>query len=164
MKTKFATVDAYLDSLPEDRRAAIAAVRATIRKSVPKGIEEGIQYGMIGYYVPHSLYPKGYHCDPKEPLPFLSLASQKSHMAIYMFCLYLQSDWKEQFVAEYLASPEHIASGKKLDMGASCVRFKKIEELPLRVISQAIKRIKLKEFIAVYESILGPRNAQKRKK
>lgn len=163
MKTKFATVDAYLDSLPEDRRAAIDAVRATIRKSVPKGIEEGIQYGMIGYYVPHSLYPKGYHCDPKEPLPFLSLASQKSHMAIYMFCLYLQSDWKEQFVAEYLASPEHIASGKKLDMGASCVRFKKIEDLPLRVISQAIKRIKLKEFIAVYESILGPRNAQKRK-
>lgn len=161
MKTKFATVDAYLDSLPEDRRAAIDAVRATIRKSVPKEIEEGIQYGMIGYYVPHSLYPKGYHCDPKEPLPFLSLASQKSHMAIYMFCLYLQSDWKEQFVAEYLASPEHIASGKKLDMGASCVRFKKIEDLPLRVISQAIKRIKLKEFIAVYESILGPRNAPK---
>lgn len=163
MKTTFASVDAYLANLPEDRRVAIEAVIATIRKSVPKGIEEGIQYGMIGYYVPHSRYPNGYHCDPNEPLPFISLASQKSHMAIYMFCLYLQSEWKEQFVAEYLASPEHIASGKKLDMGASCVRFKKLEDLPLRVIGQAIKRIKLKDFIAAYESSIGPRNAPKRK-
>ncbi|MBM3964450.1 MAG: DUF1801 domain-containing protein [Planctomycetes bacterium] len=164
MRTTFATVDAYLASLPDDRRSAIETVRANLRKSMPKGIEEGIQYGMIGYYVPHSLYPNGYHCDPKEPLPFISLASQKSHMAIYMFCLYLQSDWKEQFVAEYSASPEHIASGKKLDMGASCVRFKKLEDLPLRVIGQAIKRIKLKDFIAAYESSIGPRNAPKRKK
>jgi len=164
MKTTFANVDTYLANLPEDRRVAIDAVRATVRKSVPKGIEEGIQYGMIGYYVPHSLYPNGYHCDPKEPLPFISLASQKSHMAIYMFCLYLQSEWKEQFVAEYLASPEHIASGKKLDMGASCVRFKKIEDLPMRVIGQAIQRIKLKDFIAAYESSIGPRNAPQRKK
>lgn len=163
MKTTFASVDAYLANLPEARRVAIEAVIATIRKSVPKGIEEGIQYGMIGYYVPHSRYPNGYHCDPNEPLPFISLASQKSHMAIYMFCLYLQSEWKEQFVAEYLASPEHIASGKKLDMGASCVRFKKLEDLPLRVIGQAIKRIKLKDFIAAYESSIGPRNAPKRK-
>jgi hypothetical protein len=163
MKTTFANVDTYLANLPEDRRVAIDAVRATVRKSVPKGIEEGIQYGMIGYYVPHSLYPNGYHCDPKEPLPFISLASQKSHMAIYMFCLYLQSEWKEQFVAEYLASPEHIASGKKLDMGASCVRFKKIEDLPMRVIGQAIKRMKLKDFIAAYESSIGPRNAPQRK-
>jgi len=163
MKTTFANVDTYLANLPEDRRVAIDAERATVRKSVPKGIEEGIQYGMIGYYVPHSLYPNGYHCDPKEPLPFISLASQKSHMAIYMFCLYLQSEWKEQFVAEYLASPEHIASGKKLDMGASCVRFKKIEDLPMRVIGQAIKRIKLKDFIAAYESSIGPRNAPQRK-
>ena len=164
MKTTFANVDAYLANLAEDRRIAIEAVRATIRKSAPKGIEEGIQYGMIGYYVPHSLYPSGYHCDAKEPLPFISLASQKSHMAIYMFCLYLHSDWKDQFVAEYLASPEHIASGRKLDMGASCVRFKKIEDLPLRVISQAIKRIKLKDFIDAYESSIGPRNAPQRKK
>ena len=88
MASQFATVEDYLASLPDDRREAIAAVRAVILKNLPKGFEEGIQYNMIGYYVPHSLYPAGYHCNPSEPLPFISLASQKSHMAVYMFCIY----------------------------------------------------------------------------
>lgn len=84
-----ATVEAYLAALPEARRAALSAVRAAIRRALPKGYAEGIQYGMIGWFVPHSIYPAGYHCDPKQPLPFASLASQKSHLAIYLFCTYL---------------------------------------------------------------------------
>tara|TARA_R110002049_G_scaffold72490_3_gene187264 strand:+ start:29284 stop:29802 length:519 start_codon:yes stop_codon:yes gene_type:complete len=146
MQSKAKTVKAYLDELSPDRRQAIEAVRRVIRKNLPQGIEEGMQYGMIGYFVPHRIYPGGYHCDPTQPLPFASLASQKNHMAIYLFCLYTMDEHREWFTQAWRAS------GKKLDMGKSCVRFKKIDDVPLAVVGQAIGRISTKKFIAMYEA------------
>ena len=139
------TVAQYLASLPKDRRDALKAVRKTVLDNLPKGYEEGIQYGMIGYFVPHSLYPSGYHCDPKQPLPFAQLASQKNHMAIYLMCIYNDAEHQQKFRDEWAET------GKKLDMGKSCVRFKKLEDLPLTVIGRAIKRATVKKFIAHYE-------------
>ncbi|MCC6130446.1 MAG: DUF1801 domain-containing protein, partial [Acidobacteria bacterium] len=128
MQSKAPTVDEYLASLPEDRRAALAAVRDVIRKNLDPSYEEGMQYGMIGYYVPHSVYPAGYHCDPKQPLPFAGLASQKGHMSLYLMCVYGDSEQEKWFREEWAKT------GKKLDMGKSCVRFKKVEDLALGVI------------------------------
>jgi hypothetical protein len=158
MKSTAATVEQYLAELPEDRREAIQTVRATILKNLPNGYEEGMQYGMIGYYVPHSLYPPGYHCDPKQPLPYASLASQKNHMAIYLMCVYGNAE-QETWFREAWAK-----TGKKLDMGKSCVRFKKIEDLPLKVIGQAIKRVPVKNLIAHYESALQDSRARRARK
>jgi hypothetical protein len=148
MQSKAATVEQYLAELPEDRREAVQAVRQTILKNLPKGCQEGMQYGMIGYFLPHSVYPPGYHCDPKQPLPFAYLASQKNYISVYLGCVY--------------ADPEHEAwfreawakTGKKLDMGKSCVRFKKLDDVPLNVIGQAIKRVSVKKFIERYESAI----------
>ena len=125
MQSKAKTVKEYLAELPADRRKAIEEVRKTILKHLPKGYVEIMQYGMIGYAVPLSLYPQGYHCKKDEPLPFISLASQKNNMTLYMFCLYLEKKDAERFQKEYKAS------GKKLDMGKSCIRFKKVEDLML---------------------------------
>jgi len=146
MPTKPATVEDYLAAVPEDRREALEAVRKVILKNLPKGYEEGIQYGMIGYFVPHSVYPDGYHCDPKQPLPFASIASQKNHMGLYLFCIYCDPEGKDRFVRDWKAT------GRKLDMGASCIRFKKLEDVPLEVIGAAIKRTPVKDFIAFYEA------------
>ena len=120
MQSKAKTVAKYLAELPEDRRAAISKIRAVIRKNLPNGYKEGMQYGMIGYFVPHSIFPDGYHCDPKQPLPFASLASQKNHMALYLMCIYGSESHKAWFKEAWEKT------GKKLDMGKSCVRFKKL--------------------------------------
>jgi hypothetical protein len=150
-----ATVDAYLAALPADRRAAIEAVRAVILKNLPPGYEEGMQYGMIGYYVPHSIYPAGYHCNPKEPLPFINLGSQKSHMALYLMCVYGDGDLNRWFVEEYQKS------GKKLDMGKACLRFKKLEDLPLSVIGRTVARVPVAAYVAKYEAqVPGARKAK----
>ena len=117
-----------------------------IRKNLPKGYEEGMQYGMIGYYVPHSVYPDGYHCDPRQPLPFASVASQKNHMAIYLMCIYGMESHREWFTRAWTAT------GRKLDMGKGCVRFKRIEDVPLEVVGEAIARVPVKEFLAFYEA------------
>ena len=146
MQSKATTVEQYLAELPEDRREALQAVRTAILKNLPKGYEEGMQYGMIGYFVPHSLYPPGYHCDPKQPLPFAGLASQKNHMSIYLMCIYGDSQHEAWFREAWTKT------GKKLDMGKSCVRFKKIDDVPLTVVGQAIKRVPTKKFIEHYES------------
>jgi hypothetical protein len=145
MNRDAATVTEYLAGLPEDRRRALEAVRKVIRKNLPKGYQEGMQYGMIGYFVPHSVYPAGYHCDPRQPLPFAGLASQKNHMSLYLCSAY--------------ASPEHeswfrkawTADGRKLDMGKACVRFKKLEDVPLEVVGEAVRRMPVKEFVRIYE-------------
>lgn len=150
MQSKAKTVKQYLAELPDDRREALQAVRAAILKSLPKGYEEGMMYGAIGYYVPHSIYPPGYHCDPKLPLPFAGLASQKNYLTMSLMCVY--------------ADPEHgawfrdawVKAGKKLDMGKACVRFKKADDVPLKVVGQAVKRVPVKKFIAVYESAVKP--------
>ncbi len=146
MQSKATSVEQYLSELPADRRRAIEAVRAVILKNLDKDYEEGIQYGMIGYYVPHRVYPAGYHCDPTQPLPFAGLASQKNHMAIYLMCVYGESDHSNWFRQAWART------GKKLDMGKSCVRFKKIDDLALDVIGEAIKRVPAKKYIAVCES------------
>lgn len=157
MTSQATTVKEYLASLPEDRRAAISAVRDVILKNLPAGYEEGMQYGMIGYYVPPNIFPAGYHCDPKVPLPFASLASQKNHMAVYLMCVYGDEATREWFEKEYRAS------GKKLDMGKSCVRFKKLDDLPLEVIGKAIARVPVARYIARYEAVLQEMKSRKKK-
>jgi len=145
VQSKAKTVEQYLADLPPERREAIDAVRKVILKNLPDGFEETMQYGMISYVVPFKLFPAGYHCDPNQPLCFASLASQKNHMAIYLMTIYGHKDTENWFVKAYKAT------GKKLDMGKSCVRFKKLEDLPLDVIGQAIARVPVDKYIAAYE-------------
>lgn len=156
MQSKATTVDAYLEALPKDRREALQAVRKVILSNLDKDYEEGMQYGMIGYFVPHKVYPDGYHCDPKQPLPFAGLASQKGHMSLYLMCIYGSPEQEEWFRTAWAKS------GKTLDMGKSCVRFKKLEDLPLDVIGQAIKRVPAKKLIKNYEAAV--KDVGKRKK
>ena len=151
MTSKAKTVEEYLKNLPEDRRAAISAVRKVILANLPKGYEECMSYGMIGYVVPHSIYPAGYHCDPKLPMPFANLASQKNHMALYLMCCYGDPATERWFRKAWSAA------GKKLDMGKSCVRFKKLEDVSLEVIGQLIARVPVKNYIARIEKVLGER-------
>lgn len=145
-----AEVRAYLDGLPSERRAALEAIRAAIAEHIDPAFEEGIQYGMLAYYLPHSRYPAGYRCDPKQPLPFASVASQKKHIGLYLFCLYLDGEEIERFRAAWLAT------GQRLDMGKSCVRVRKLEELPLDVLAAHFARIRADDFVRTYEASLTP--------
>ena len=149
MQSKATTVEQYLAELPADRREAIQAVRAVIKKNLDKDYEEGMQYGMIGYFVPHRVFPAGYHCDPRQPLPFAALASQKNYMSVYLMSVYGESDEEKAFRAAWAKT------GKKLDMGKCCVRFKKLEDLALDVIAEAIRRVPAKAYIAHYQSVMG---------
>ncbi|MHC4953076.1 MAG: DUF1801 domain-containing protein [Planctomycetota bacterium] len=133
-KPKPTTVKQYLDSLPDDRRKAIQKVRAAVNKGLPKGYKEGIQYGIIGWFVPHSIFPSGYHCDPKQPVPFAGLASQKNYMSLYLMCVYGDKQHETWFVKEWKKT------GKKLDMGKSCVRFKSVDDVPLDVVKATKKK------------------------
>jgi Domain of unknown function (DU1801) len=147
MQSKAKTVAEYLDELPADRRAVIEVVRAVILKNLDKGFQESMQYGGIGYNVPHTLYPPGYHCDPKQPLPFGGLASQKNHMAVYLMSVYGGDEaWFRQAWGK---------TGKKLDMGKCCVRFKKLEDVALEVIGEAVKRVSAKAYVEKYEATLA---------
>lgn len=146
MQSKAKTVPEYLAELPAERRAAVQAVRNVILKNLDKRYGEGMSYGMIGYYVPHSVYPAGYHCDPKLPLPFAGLASQKNHMSLYIMSIYA-SPSEEKWLRDQFAR-----AGKKLDMGKCCVRFKKLEDLPLDVIGEAIRRVPVERHIEFYET------------
>lgn len=148
MQSKATTVAEYLKELPDDRRKAIEAVRKVVLKNLPKGYEEGIQYGMIGYYVPHSLYPKGYHCDPKQPVPFIGLASQKNYMSLYLMCTWGDPKKKERFLSDYAKT------GKKIDMGSSCVKFKQVDDLALDIIGKLIASVPVDRYIASYEKII----------
>jgi hypothetical protein len=153
MKSSATTVEAYLAALPEDRRLAIEAVRKVILDNLDDGYEEGIQYGMIGYYVPHRVYPAGYHCDPKQPLPFAALASQKGYMSVYLMCIYGHAalrSWFEKAWAD---------AGKKLDMGKSCVRFKKLDDLALDVLGEAIRQVPARKYVEYVESALSAARA-----
>ncbi len=157
MKSEAKTVAAYLASLPADRRAAISAVRAVVRKNLDRDYEEGIQYGMIGWYVPHSLFPAGYHTDPKQPLPFAALASQRNHMALYMMGVYCGcSDGKDGETADVKwLKTQWAKTGKKLDMGKACLRFKKLDDLALDVVGAAIKRIPAKVYVKRYTQVMA---------
>src|SRR3954454_7444475 len=140
------TVAQYLAALPADRRAAISAVRNTINKNLPNGYEEGMQFGMIGWYVPLSLYPAGYGENRKVPLPLVALASQKSGMVLHFLCFYGHPTLSSWFTSEYKKS------GKKLDMGKGCVRFKKLDDLALDVVGRTIARVPVDEHVANYRA------------
>jgi len=147
MQSKATTVQQYLAELPADRRSAIESVRAVILKNLDPVFEEGMQYGMIGYYVPHQVYPPGYHCNPKQPLPFGGLASQKHHMSVYLGCVY--GPERERRFREAWAK-----TGKKLDMGKCCIRFRKLDDLALDLIGEAIRCVSARGFIKEYESLI----------
>lgn len=153
VSSKATTVKEYLASLPDDRRKEVEAVRKVILKHLPKGMKESMQYGMIGYVVPLSLYPAGYDVKrkEKEPLPYVALAAQKNYMALYMMNLYGNPKVDKWFRDAYKKS------GKKLDMGKGCVRFKSVDDLPLDVIAKAVGITTVKEHIATYEKARGKR-------
>lgn len=150
MQSKVKTVAEYLDYLPEDRKKVITQLRNTFKKNLPKGFEEQMSYGMIGYVVPHKLYPAGYHVTPKLPLPFVNIASQKNHIAVYH--MGMQGDLREWFEKEWKKHSE-----KKLDMGGSCIRFKKAEDVPLKLFTELAKKMTPKDWIEKYESYLKNR-------
>lgn len=146
MKYKAATPEEYVVQLPEDRKEVIEKLRSVILKNLPEGFEEGINYGMIGYYVPHSIYPDGYHCTPELPLPFMSIASQKNSVNVYHSGIYADKDLYEWFVDEYSKY-----SQRKLDMGKSCIRFKKLDEIPYKLIGELCRKLSVEQWIKMYE-------------
>ncbi len=157
MPDKPITITQYFAALPKDRRDALKAVRKVIRENLDAGYAEVVQNGAIGYVIPHSVYPPGYHCDPTQPLPYLGLASQKNHMGIYLFCVY-SSEAEQRWFREAWAK-----TGKKLDMGKSCVRFRKIEDVALDVIGKTVKRTPVKKFLAHYEATLAETRRSRKK-
>jgi hypothetical protein len=146
MQSKAATPQEYIDTLPADRKHAMSELRKVILKNLPEGFSEGMGYGMMGYSVPHSLYPKGYHCDPKQPLPFMGMASQKNFIAVYHMGIYADKKLLDWFIAEY---PKH--SKTKLDMGKSCIRFKKVDQIPFELIGQLASKMTPQDWIETYE-------------
>lgn len=152
MKANGTTVKEILNNLPEDRAVPFNKLHEVIVKNIPKGFEAAISYGGLGYVIPHSLYPDGYHCKPSEPLPFAGIASQKDSINFYHMGIYADPKLLKWFVSEY---PKH--SKQKLDMGKSCVRFKKMEEIPYKLIAELMKKISAKDWIAKYESIYKPK-------
>src|SRR4051794_411384 len=155
MQSSAKTVQEYLKELPADRREAINTVRGVILANLPKGYEECMSYGMIGYVVPHRIYPKGYQCNPKLPLPFVNLASQKSHMAIYLMCCYCDPKLKAWL------EKAGKAAGKKFNMGGGCLRFKKLEDVPLKVIGQLVASLPVDVYIRRIEKVFAE-NAEAR--
>lgn len=146
MQSKATTPEAYIESLSEERRHVIAELRRVIRKNLPKGFSEVMSYGMLGYVIPHTLYPSGYYCDPKLPLPFLGIASQKNFIAVYHMGIYADKKLLKWFTDEY---PKHTKA--KLDMGKSCMRFKKMDTIPYKFIGELASKITAKEWITLYE-------------
>jgi len=149
MRSDAVTVEEYLDSLPDDRREAISSLRKVFKKNLPKGFKETMGYGMIGYVVPYSLYPAGYHCTPELPLPFMNIASQKNFIAVYHMGLYGDANLLQWFTDEYIKSV-----GKKPDMGKSCIRFKKPELIPFDLFGKLASKISPEKWIEMYEKML----------
>lgn len=138
----------YINKLPEDRKAVMEKLRKCIVENIPEGFDEIIAYGMIGYVVPHTIYPKGYPCNPKEPLPFMSIASQKNFIALYHMGIYSDDNLKSWFVQEY---PKYVKT--KLDMGKSCIRFKNINNIPYELIGELSKKITVEQWINIFEKL-----------
>lgn len=149
MQSKATTIEAYLEELPEERKEIMRALRDTINGHLPAGFSEGMGYGMLGWAVPHSIYPSGYHCNPEVPLPFLSIASQKNFIAVYHMGLYADDTLLQWFTEAY---PNY--SKTKLDMGKSCIRFKKPETIPLELIAELCTKMTPEEWIRLYEKQL----------
>ena len=149
MQSKAKTPDQYIKELPEERKEIMAKLRKTILDNLPLGFEEQINYGMLGYVVPHTKYPDGYHCDPKLPLPFINLASQKNHIGFYHMGIYSDPKLMDWFTAEY---PKH-ASGK-LDMGKSCIRFKNMNKIPFELLGELVRKMTPDQWISRYEAVV----------
>ena len=149
MQYKATSPEDYINQVPEERQETLKKLRKTIKENLPKGFEEGMQYNFISYFVPHSVYPDGYHCNPKEPLPFMSFASQKNSINFYHMGIYAKKELLDWFVSEY---PNHCK--RKLDMGKSCIRFKKIEEIPYKLIGELVSKTTVNEWINTYESVI----------
>ena len=145
MQSTAATVDEYNASLPEERKNAITKLRKIIKKSLPKGFEEVMSYGMINYVVLHSIYPSGYHCNPKLPLPFINIGSQKNYIVLHHMGVYASANLLDWFVTEY----EKVQS--KLDMGKGCIRFKKPEEIPFELFGELAKKVTVQQWIDIIE-------------
>ncbi|MNX37404.1 hypothetical protein D3C86_677100 [compost metagenome] len=146
MQSSALTVEDYLKEIPEERKPYFYKLRETIVKNIPDGFVEQMSYGMIGFVVPHSIYPDGYHCTPKLPLPFINIASQKNFIALYHMGLYADKELLNWFVEEY---PKY--SSQKLDMGKGCIRFKKLEQIPYDLIAQLMQKITVQHWISSYE-------------
>lgn len=146
MQSKALTIEEYLTELPAERKAVVEKLRNAIKENLPTGFQEVMSYGMLGYVVPHSIYPNGYHCSPKLPLPFLSLASQKNFIALYHMGIYGKKELLDWFVSEF---PKHTKT--KLDLGKSCIRFKKMEDIPFDLIGELATKISVEDWIAIYE-------------
>ncbi|WP_409228298.1 iron chaperone [Gudongella sp. SC589] len=149
MDYEFKTVEEYLEKLPEDRREIMEMLRELILSNLPEGFVETISYGMISYVVPHSIYPKGYHVNPKEPLPFMSLASQKNHIAIYHSGIYMIPELEKWFREEY---SKRVST--KLDIGKSCIRFKNPKKIPYELLEELFMKISVGEYVDLYEKSL----------
>ena len=147
MQSKALTPQEYIESLPDDRKVAMMELRQIILKNLPKGFKEEMSYGMLGYVIPHSLYPKGYHCDPKLPLPFLAIASQKNFIAIYHMGIYADNKLLKWFTDAFSKQ-----SKNKLDMGKSCIRFKKPEQIPFKLIGELATKMTVNDWIKTYEN------------
>jgi hypothetical protein len=151
MQSQAQTVEEYLSELPAERQAAVRTLRDTLRAALPPGFEERMNYGMVGYVVPHSLYPAGYHCDPKAPLPFMGLASQKASVNLYHMGLYA-----DPALLAWFTEAHATASKRKLDMGKSCIRYKKPEDMPLALLAELAGKMTVEAWIALYEGQLKP--------
>jgi len=147
MQSKATTPDQYIAEIPEDRKEVMQKLRDVTLKSLPKGFEEQMSYGMLGYVVPHSIYPNGYHCNTKDPLPFFAIASQKNSINIYHMMVYADKNLHDWFSAEY---PKYCKS--KLDMGKSCIRFKKMNDIPFELIGELLSKVSVEQWIEQYES------------
>ena len=147
MQIQAVSIEDYISKIPEDRQEGFKKLFDIISRNLPEGFEESLSYGMVGWAVPLKTYPAGYHCTPGSPLPFINLASQKNFIALYHMGLYSTPDLLDWFVAEY---PKH--SKRKLDMGKSCVRFKKVEDIPFDLIAELSRKVTPEEWIRIYES------------
>jgi len=150
MKIEANSPEQYIALLPDDRKLAISKLRQTILSNLPKGFEETMSYGMIGYVVPHSIYPAGYRTDPKQPLPFMNIASQKNFIALHHMGIYANKELLEWFVNEY---PKRCKS--KLDMGKGCIRFKKVDQIPYELIAELTRKISVEKWISIYQTLLN---------
>jgi uncharacterized protein YdhG (YjbR/CyaY superfamily) len=146
MKVEAKNVEEYMENIAENHQASVRKLREIVKLNLPKGFEETMNYGMIGYVVPHDLYPKGYHCDPKLPLPFMNIASQKNFIAFYHMGIYAMPELYAWFLDAYAK-----LSSKKIDMGKSCIRFKKPEDIPFELLGELVSKVSVAEWISVYE-------------
>ena len=153
MQSKATTVEAYLAELPQERKMAFSELHRVIKKNLPKGFKEVMSYGMIGYCVPHTIYPAGYRCAPKQPLPFMGIASQKHFIAVYSMAVYADPKLFKWFTEAYAKS-----GAGKLDMGKSCIRFKKFEKIPFKLMGELASKVSVAEWIALYENSFLKKN------